>query len=220
MVRKPFTLPFEKLPASIPIFPLPGAVLMPRAQLPLNIFEPRYLNLVADSLGDRRIFGMVQPDPTAVRPESDAVFRTGCVGRITSFGETDDGRFLIVLTGVCRFDITEELSTIRGYRRVSVDWGRFGVDYEAARLEKGARERLMRLLRVFSNAERIHISWDDLAKLDDAAFVNLLITHLPLEVNDKQALLEAVTLAERCQVLTALLDISVARQDGLSDSRH
>ena len=127
MARNPFTLPFERLPASIPVFPFTGAVVMPGVQLPLNIFEARYLNMVEDALAQHRIFAMVQSDPGSGR-DGEAVFQTGCAGRISSFSETDDGRFLIILLGVCRFDIREELPTVRGYRRVIADWQRFAVE--------------------------------------------------------------------------------------------
>ncbi|CAG0947976.1 partial Lon protease 2, partial [Anaerolineae bacterium] len=131
MSAHPFSLPFDQLPASLPIFPLPHAVAMPGCQLPLNIFEPRYLKMVFDALGDQRLIGMVQPELSAADAKTLALYKTGTAGRITFFNETSDGRLLVVLTGVCRFDIVEEIPTTRGYRRALVDWSRFRCDHEA-----------------------------------------------------------------------------------------
>ena len=113
-----FTPSFETLPDVIPLFPLEGALVMPGTQLPLNIFEPRYLSMVNDVLGNHRIVGMVQP------AADDAVCATGCAARITSFNETEDGRFIILLTGLCRFDVLEEQDSVSGYRLFRVDWSR------------------------------------------------------------------------------------------------
>jgi uncharacterized protein len=120
MKTNPWMLPFDKLPASIPIFPLPNAIVMPGCQLPLNIFEPRYLRMVLDAMAGERMIGMVQPDPASSKGKV-SVYRTGTAGRITFFNEIDDGRLMIVLTGVCRFDIQEEVPTVRGYRRAAAD---------------------------------------------------------------------------------------------------
>lgn len=126
MHRNPFTLPFDRLPADIAVFPLSGAVLMPGTQLPLNVFEPRYLNMVEDALGARRLIGMIQP----LDEDERVLSKTGCAGRISSFSETDDGRIILVLTGLCRFDVVDELPLARGYRRVRADWTRFNGDYQ------------------------------------------------------------------------------------------
>jgi Lon protease-like protein len=125
--RNPFIVPYEQLPQTLPIFPLPGAIVMPGNELPLNIFEPRYLNMVSDALSTHRMIGMVQPDPDA-RSEHE-LCRTGCAGRITQYRETSDGRIEMVLSGVCRYDLGEELPTTRGYRLIVPDWSRFSDDY-------------------------------------------------------------------------------------------
>src|SRR4051812_49374614 len=120
-----------QLPTEFPIFPLPGAVLLPGGKLPLNIFEPRYLSMVEDALGEGRMLAMVQPDPArGPTPTGPAVYRVGCLGRISSFSETDDGRFLITLTGVTRYQIVVELEMRRGYRRVRADLSAFAADLE------------------------------------------------------------------------------------------
>jgi len=219
MARNPFTLPFERLPASIPVFPFTGAVVMPGVQLPLNIFEARYLNMVEDALAQHRIFAMVQSDPGSGR-DGEAVFQTGCAGRISSFSETDDGRFLIILLGVCRFDIREELPTVRGYRRVIADWQRFAVDYAPSRLEAGDREHLLGLLRPYAEVNGLTVAWDEVKAMDDMRLVNTLVSRLPLDAIDKQALLETVTLTERARVLGALLDVPFAPVGGGAERRH
>jgi len=216
MHSHPFTLPFDKLPVSLPIFPLAGAIVMPGAPLPLNIFEPRYLNMVIDALAEDRMIGMVQPDPRRSDPHAEAVYGTGTAGRITAFNETRDGRFLIRLTGVCRFDIQEEVPTVRGYRRVVADWGRFAVDYETTGQVPERRDLLDRLKR-YAATHQLQIEWDTLRPLDDLTLVNVLATMLPLGVEDKQAIVESVTLQERARVLSALLEIAQAPfEDGPS----
>lgn len=206
MHPNPFTLPFDRLPVSLPIFPLPGVIVMPGAPLPLNIFEPRYLNMVVDALAEDRMIGMVQPDPSR---KGDAVCRTGTAGRITGFNETRDGRFLIRLTGVCRFDIQEEVPTVRGYRRVVADWSRFAVDYELSGRVPERRDMLDRLKR-YAATHQLQIEWDALRGLDDLDLVNVLATMLPLGPEDKQAIVESVSLAERARVLSTLLEIGQA----------
>ncbi|MCU0766916.1 MAG: LON peptidase substrate-binding domain-containing protein [Gammaproteobacteria bacterium] len=207
MPANPFVPPFDRLPVSLPIFPLPGAIVMPRAPLPLNIFEPRYLNMVTDALAEDRMIGMVQPDPRAADPRGETVCRTGTAGRITAYNETRDGRFLIRLTGVCRFDIREEVPTVRGYRRVIADWSRFAVDYEDGGRVPERRDLLDRLKR-YADARQLEIEWDTMRALDDLDLVNVLVTMLPLDIGDKQALVEAVTLADRARLLSGLLEIA------------
>ena len=221
MARNPFTLPHGELPGSIPVFPLPGAVVMPGTELPLNIFEPRYLNMVLDVLGSQRMVGMVQPDPA--RPplaQGPALYGTGCAGRITSFAETDDGRIMLVLSGVCRFDLVGDNLTARGYRQAEVDWRRFAVDYEEGPQDPEDRPGLLHLLQLYCNARRIEVSWDEMRALPAIQLANLLITRLPFDAGDKQALIEAVSLGERLRVLRGLLEMSVSSGESVSERRH
>ena len=215
----PFTLPFDKLPVSLPIFPLAGTIVMPGAPLPLNIFEPRYLNMVIDALAEDRMIGMVQPDPTRKDPHGDPLYRTGTAGRITAFNETRDGRFMIRLTGICRFDIQEEVPTVRGYRRVVADWSRFAADYEHTGHVPERRDLLDRLKR-YATTYQLQIEWDAMRPLDDLTLVNVLATMLPLNVEDKQAIVESVTLEERARLLSALLGIAQAPFDDGSTRPH
>ncbi|CAL1241708.1 LON peptidase substrate-binding domain-containing protein [Candidatus Methylocalor cossyra] len=220
MAPSPFALPFERLPATLPIFPLPHAIVMPGCQLPLNIFEPRYLNLVFDALGAERLIGMVQPDPTA--PHKEAVYATGTAGRIVSFGETPDGRLLIVLAGVCRFDIREEIPTVRGYRRVLVDWSRFRQDLDTPGEAGGGydRLRLMALLKEYLQRKGVEINWTNLEQIPSPLLVNVLAGQLPFDVPERQALVEAVTPEERMAKLASLLEFDVVGTVATNGRRH
>ncbi|MDJ0862570.1 MAG: LON peptidase substrate-binding domain-containing protein [Gammaproteobacteria bacterium] len=218
MPSNPFTVSFDHLPKVFPVFPLAGAVVMPGADLPLNIFEPRYLNMVFDVLGSHRMFGMVQPD-TSASAETHAICKTGCAGRVTSFSETEDGRLLLVLTGVCRFDIGEEVDAVNGYRRVVPDWSRFRGDYEKTSTDVPEREQLFQLLRRYCAENRLEVAWDELELMRGADLVNILTCRLPLEAPDKQALIESVTLAERTQLLRGLLEMALTQQVDVT-SRH
>jgi Lon protease-like protein len=211
MANSSFTLPFERLPASLPIFPLPNAIAMPGCQLPLNIFESRYLNLVFDALGAERMIGMVQPDPTQTDAGQAAVYKTGTAGRITSFSETQDGRLLIVLTGVCRFDIREELRTTRGYRRVIADWSRFQGDYDLqGDGDAHDKEKLIGLLKASFQRKGWDTNWSTIEQMPVPLLVNVLAGQLPFDPPERQVLVEAVTTEERTTNLIHLLEFEVA----------
>ena len=218
MTRSAFIPEYASLPDRLPIFPLEDAVLMPQFDLPLNIFEPRYLNMVEDALRGERMFGMVQPDPRG-RGDPAAVYATGCAGRITSYQETSDARILLSLSGVCRFDIRAELPATRGYRLVVPDWSRFFVDY---RLEEEAspdlRKGLIEGLRRYFRVTRLEVDWAVLEELPTTRLVNTLSAVLPLAPAEKQAILEAVSLAERLTALRAALECSGPQAPGRS--RH
>jgi Lon protease-like protein len=219
MAPNSFTLPFERLPPSLPIFPLPNAVVMPGCQLPLNIFEPRYLNMVFDALGAERLIGMVQPDPLA---EGDApVYRTGTAGRIMSFNETQDGRLLIVLTGVCRFDLGEEIPTTRGYRRVMADWSRFRGDYEVPSDGPAYdRDRLLALLKEYFQRKGFETNWQAVEQMPAPLLVNVLTGQLPFDAPERQALVEAVSPEERAEKLINLLEFEVIGTTMADGTRH
>ena len=219
-MANPFTLPFESLPSTIAVFPLPGAVVMPGTQLPLNVFEPRYLNLVLDTLADHRMFGMIQPDPRAPKTTEPALYATGCAGRITSFSETSDGRIVLVLTGICRFDVQKELPTIRGYRKVLVSWSRFAADYAPHRSDALDRPPFLRSLSGYCEASGIEVPWKDLDSMTDDDLVNLLTSYLPLDPSEKQALVEAVGLEQRARLMVAFLDLRATRGEAGERRRH
>ncbi len=197
----------DELPDSFPVFPLTGALLLPRGRLPLNIFEPRYLAMTEDALAAGRMFGMVQPDPQRPRLESGpSLYRIGCLGRLSSFSEDED-RFLITLTGVCRFAITEELSPRRGYRRVRAHFGEFRADLEPPPAPGFDRGELLAALRGYFAHRGFDANWDAIKQMDDEMLVITLAMVCPFEPAEKQALLEAPTQADRAATLLALLRI-------------
>jgi Lon protease-like protein len=207
MPYTPFMPDFEKLPRTLPVFPLPDAVVMPGADLPLNIYEPRYLEMVTDAMGSHRMFGMVQPDPTRVE-EPEALFRTGCGGRITRYLETTDGRIELALTGLCRFNIREELAAGHDYRVVIPDWEPYRTDYELSRSNDFEhRDRLIQLLDSFFTTTRMETDWKKLLTIPADRLVNTLTTVLPLDSMEKQALLEAITPQDRIDTLITALEI-------------
>lgn len=204
MAQSVFTQSFERLPKSLPVFPLPGAILMPGNELPLNIFEPRYLNMVNDALASHRLIGMIQPRPDGA--EEEDLCRTGCAGRIVQFRETSDGRIEMVLDGVCRFDISEVLPSTRGYRVIVPDWSRFEADYENHEDElSGEHDRLVSTLRRYAESKGMSADWEALERLSTLKLLNSLGMALPLSVQDKQVLLEAIDARERLNIFIALL---------------
>lgn len=212
MKSNPFTPDPEDLPGVLPIFPLPRAILLPRAQLPLNIFEPRYLNMTLDALGANRMIGMIQPEP-GVRGASDAVYRTGCAGRITAFNETEDGRLLIILTGVCRFDVMEELPPRRGYRRVRPSWKRFEGDLSTEGVEAVDAAGLLAAVKGYLETREVDADWDALARMPGELLVNYLAMNLPFDDEEKQALLEAPSPPDRQRILLGLCAMSGPGRD-------
>jgi hypothetical protein len=220
MPSNPFIPKFEHLPRELPIFPLAGAVIMPGVQLPLNIFEPRYLNMVADALKADHLIGMLQPRPDTTSDKTPEVHQIGCAGRITSYSETNDGRIVLILTGACRFQVAEELPTRRGYRRVRPDWERFAIDYDVSDGGLPARDHFMASLRAYCTLRGVEVPWDDVAKMGDTELVNLLCAHLPLEPEDKQALIETVDLCGRGQLMAGLMDMAAAADAGSLTQRH
>jgi hypothetical protein len=216
----PFKRAFDELPEELAIFPLPGVAVMPGMQIPLNIFEPRYLNMVFDALATHRMIGMAQPDPTAREQEPPSVFRTGTAGRITSFSETNDGRLMIILTGVCRFDIQEELAAKRDYRRVKPDWSRFAADYQVSEAQIPDRPGFFQTLESYCEIKEVEISWQEAKKLKDASLIDLLMTHLPFNITEKQALIESIDLGQRILLLQSFLEMSNAQQGKTADTRH
>jgi Lon protease-like protein len=197
----------EPLPDILPIFPLTGVLLLPRGQLPLNIFEPRYLAMTRDAMDGERLIGMVQPTDPPIRETNPAVYPTGCAGRITSFSETEDGRFLITLTGVSRFRIREELPLLSGYRRVAADWRDFAADRDADAAGFD-RSRLTQGLRHFFIQRQVEANWDAIDKAPGETLVTSIAMMCPFAPSEKQALLEAPTLGERALLLTALIEMT------------
>lgn len=192
------------LPAAIPVFPLSGAVLLPRGVLPLNIFEPRYLAMIRDALKGAKLIGVIQPrDPEASRPP---LFEIGCAGYIAQCEETSDGRLLIALAGVSRFAVARELDVTTPYRQVLADWARFDGDRSEARpLQPGARAALEEELRGYLDTQGLSADWAAVSDADDESLVTTLAAVCPFDMVEKQALLEAADLPARAATLTALM---------------
>ncbi len=203
------------LPSEFAIFPLPGALLLPHGRLPLNIFEPRYLALVDDALGQGRMFGMIQPNAHAPRsPNGPSLYQIGCLGRLSQFAETDDGRYLITLTGVSRFRVTDELPIRRGYRRITAEFAPFAADLSPPGNGMGAkRAELLAALRPFFTLHDIDANWDAIERMPETHLVTTLAMLCPFEDAEKQALLEAPTNTDRAADLLALLRMAVHEGD-------
>lgn len=220
MTRTPFFPKFSDLPPALPLFPLAGAVVMPGVQLPLNIFEPRYLNMVADALASNHLIGMIQPTSETLMDDVPALHRVGCAGRITSYSETPDGRIILVLTGVCRFQVMREIEEHNGYRRAQVDWERFTVDYHGDEQRIPDRPGFLSSLKTYCQLHGVEIPWDDIEKLADQELTNLLCAHLPLSPEDKQALIETLPTPERAVLMRGLLDMASASSMRVAEHRH
>jgi len=212
----PFDPSFTDLPDVMPVFPLNGALLLPRGHLPLNIFEPRYINMVTDALGQDRIIGMIQPRPDPqndyfMDPDHPPIFSTGCAGRITAFSETDDGRFLITLTGVCRFNVIEELpGNDGGYRTVNGDFAPWKDDLAFPADDRPInRDRLRMALEAYFSQHSLRSCWDTLADSDDEMLITTISMGCRLSPLEKQALLECTTLYDRGDMLTTLLEMAI-----------
>ena len=204
------------LPKVLPVFPLPGALLLPRGQMPLNIFEPRYLAMVDDALRDgHRLIGMIQPD--VAQDGDDAkppLYKIGCVGRITQLAESGDGRCLIELTGVARFQIEEELKVATLYRQARVTYAPFADDFVARKGEDAVdRDAVLAALRGFLDANNLNADWDGIDKAPNEALVNALSMMSPYGPAEKQALLEAPDLKTRAEILVAITEIELAKKN-------
>lgn len=209
------------LPRELPLFPLRGAILLPRATLPLNIFEPRYLELIDDVMSGGRLIGIIQPDMPAGSPESrviespkgsDSPLKSvGCAGRVTTYQELDDGRILVTLTGIARFDMESERRSEKPYRIAAVDWARYPGDFSAGLGEESVdREALLRVLRRYLDANKMQADWPIILKSSSEFLVNALAVMSPYGAEEKQALLEAPSLKVRAEVLVALAEMEMA----------
>jgi Lon protease-like protein len=204
----------QDCPDIIPVFPLSGALLLPRGHMPLNIFEPRYLAMVDDALRTHRLIGMIQPDPEeSGHPLAPRLYQVGCAGRITQFAETGDGRYLITLTGVARFQVADELSTTTPYRLCRVAFEPFAADFQArAGEEEVDRAGVIKALRDFVEANDLKVEWRGIEQAPNEALVNALCMMSPFGPREKQALLEAPDLKSRAEALIAVTQIELARE--------
>ena len=203
------------LPSVLPIFPLPGALLLPRARLPLNLFEPRYLQMFDDALKtDARLIGMVQPNEVAGR-DGNGLHMIGCAGRITQFSETEDGRYMMTLGGVSRFRVIKEVEGFSPYRKCEVNWD--GFDRDLGDVEQDVvfdRKPFLNQLNKYFEAKGLSADWETLEEAEDELLINSLSMMMDFEPEDKQALLEAPSLSTRRETLVTLIEYSLRGGDG------
>lgn len=204
----------EDLPGTIPVFPLPAALLLPGGRMPLNIFEPRYLEMVDHALSHERVIGMIQPRlDGALRPDGEPeLCEVGCLGRLTSLAETGDGRYLISLQGVCRFRIASEIATRAHFRQCRVAHFVADLDAEAGAAEVD-RPALLKAFRAYLKANDLDADWESVSRAENATLVNALSMMAPYGPAEKQALLEAPDLKTRAETLVAITEIALARDD-------
>lgn len=191
------------LPEIIPVFPLSGVLLLPRGQLPLNIFESRYLAMVDDALKNERIIGMIQPR------DGDSLYETGCAGRITAFSETADGRYLITLTGLCRFKVRSEIEQANGYRRAIPEWSLFAHDFDEVACLDIDRAKMKEMLRTYFGINGIKCDMDAIDSIEDEKLITCLSMICPFDAGEKQALLESRCCRERAEKFMALIKMAV-----------
>lgn len=206
---------FDVLPDELPIFPLPGVMLLPRGMLPLNIFEPRYLAMVDHALKTHRMIGMIQP-----KAEGEALYDVGCAGRITAFEETGDGRYLITLTGVSRFRIAEEVAQQNGFRNVKTDVRGFALDTEPAGCLNLNRPRLTAMLEEYFDLQGLSCEWGKVADAPDERLITCLSMVCPFTPQEKQALLEARTCHDRAGLFMTLLELALQNRGETAGARH
>ncbi|KAA5603887.1 peptidase S16 [Roseospira marina] len=208
MVRA-FQPRFDELPETVAVFPLTGVLLIPGGRLPLNIFEPRYLNLVQDALANGRMMAMVQPRAASGEAEESEpdVYEIACLGRIVAYEETPDGRLTITLLGLNRFRITQELPLHRGYRRVTADYSGFAQDLDDSKTAEIDRDRLFTVLKPFASRHGLSFNWDIMREVETRPLLTSLAMVCPFEPREKQALLEAETPQDRADLLLALLEM-------------
>jgi Lon protease-like protein len=195
----------SELPNKLAIFPLTGAVLFPQTQLPLNIFEPRYLQMIDEVLSSPdRIMGMIQPNLSKNDPDSKNLKKVGCAGRISSFSETGDGRYLVTLTGLIRFEVNNELDTTTQYRQVIADYDNYKEDLKPANVENVDRKSLLVLIKKYLEQRNLLIDWEIIEQSPTEQLINYSGVLVPFEPEEKQLLLETRSLFDRCKTLESL----------------
>jgi Lon protease-like protein len=203
----------KELPDVIPLFPLNKVLLLPRAKLPLNLFENRYLHMLDYALSNKKIIGMIQPKDKATKDsdtKNPGLYQVGCAGRITAFSETNDNRYELILKGACRFRVKKERKVINGFRSAEVSWKEYEVDYHPYSLKSSKKRKdFESLLKIFLSKISINADWEMVETTDDENLVNMISMCCPFDVSEKQALLEAKTLDDRLEVLTSLMQMGI-----------
>lgn len=222
MSKNAFAPEFKDLPDTLPVFPLTGVLLLPNGQLPLNIFEKRYLDMVDDALSSHRLIGMIQPEkpnPEGV-VDNPALSKVGCAGKITDFSETSDGRYLISLTGIVRFQLEQELQATTLYRQVKPDWGHYKSDLDSQGCIDLDRDKLNELLANYFDKEGLDCDWSMVEKAADEKLITCLSMICPFEPQEKQALLEASCCNKRSELFMAMLEMAVKSSEMRTDTKH
>ena len=203
----------SKYPKNIPIFPLGGVLLLPKSRLPLNIFEPKYLKMIEDVLAtENRFIGMIQPKSNNKNDSetTPSLNNVGCVGRLISFTETEDSRYLITLSGISRFNYVKEVDTFKPYIKAEVDWSNFRNDGMLEKLPTSFNKNdFLKTISEYFKITNLQTDWESLKKADDELLINSLSILCPFENDEKQALLEAKTIKERVAILTTLMEMSI-----------
>jgi Lon protease-like protein len=212
----PFLFPLSSLPEELPVFPLSGVVLLPRSRLPLNVFEHRYLAMVDDALmAPGRLIGIIQPNsPDEADNKAPPLYKVGCAGRINSFSETEDGRYLIGLTGICRFNVLTELPAHKLYRTVRPDWQQYLEDISPLDEVDIDRKRLLPILQSYFKLHGISADWEVVENTETDLLISSLVMICPFAPNEKQALLESPNVTTRANLLMALLEMAMIPPQG------
>jgi len=216
-----FSTEFHNLPASLPVFPLGGVLLLPYGRLPLNIFEQRYLAMTDDALRSERLIGIIQPTSEVEGQQKvPPLYKTGCAGRITAFSETDDGRYLVTLLGICRFDVEHEVDSTRGYRRVVPNWEPFRSDVVKRDKFDIDKERLLVALRGYFEKKAIDADWEAINRMNNVQLITTLAMICPFNATEQQALLVAEKIEDRASTMISLLEMASHEGDGIKDVKH
>jgi Lon protease-like protein len=216
-----FSTEFHNLPASLPVFPLGGVLLLPYGRLPLNIFEQRYLAMTDDALRSERLIGIIQPTSEVEGQQKvPSLYKTGCAGRITAFSETDDGRYLVTLLGICRFDVEHEVDSTRGYRRVVPNWEPFRSDVVKRDKFDIDKERLLVALRGYFEKKAIDADWEAINRMNNVQLITTLAMICPFNATEQQALLVAEKIEDRASTMISLLEMASHEGDEIKDVKH
>ena len=221
MTGSGFSTEFHNLPASLPVFPLGGVLLLPYGRLPLNIFEQRYLAMTDDALRSERLIGIIQPTSEVEGQQKvPSLYKTGCAGRITAFSETDDGRYLVTLLGICRFDVEHEVDSTRGYRRVVPNWEPFRSDVVKRDKFDIDKERLLVALRGYFEKKTIDADWEAINRMNNVQLITTLAMICPFNATEQQALLVAEKIEDRASTMISLLEMASHEGDEIKDVKH
>lgn len=221
MTGSGFSTEFHNLPASLPVFPLGGVLLLPYGRLPLNIFEQRYLAMTDDALRSERLIGIIQPTSEVEGQQKvPSLYKTGCAGRITAFSETDDGRYLVTLLGICRFDVEDEVDSTRGYRRVVPNWEPFRSDVVKRDKFDIDKERLLVALRGYFEKKAIDADWEAINRMNNVQLITTLAMICPFNATEQQALLVAEKIEDRASTMISLLEMASHEGDEIKDVKH